>query len=116
MSAESRQKVVFISEEAWGLSICGLYELRPDFYVRYQTDMFGIRPTPLPKHRYRSASPSATFLDAIGRLVFSRQGTFWAVAVFDAFRMLKAGACRSRWNFAVRGNAHEWLEKVSCCA
>jgi hypothetical protein len=31
-----------------GTLICGLYELKPDFYVRYQTDMFGIRPTRLP--------------------------------------------------------------------
>jgi hypothetical protein len=59
--AESQQKV-FVAEEEPGTLICGLYEATPDFYVRYQTDMFGIRPTAPSDSGYCSASPSAIFL------------------------------------------------------
>jgi hypothetical protein len=47
-----------------GNSIGGLYEAAPDFYVRYQTDVFGIRPTIRAHSGYRSRIPLAIFFDA----------------------------------------------------
>jgi hypothetical protein len=44
-----------------GLRLCGLYGAAPDFYVRYQTVMFGIRPTAPADSVYGSASPIPFF-------------------------------------------------------
>lgn len=44
------------------VSFCGLYELKPDFYVRYQTDMFGIRPTTATNPDIVPRVPSSIFL------------------------------------------------------